>query len=134
MAINLNAIKGNLRAVGNRVLVTDMYFGEQTTKGGIILANDDGKTRGIYPRWGKVYSKGPDNKDPYDVGDWILIEHGRWTRAMKLETEAGDEIEVRMIETESILAYADERPEETQIGQEFADGEHATVDPSAFMK
>ena len=134
MATNLNAIKGNLRAVGNRVLVTDMYFGEQTTKGGIILANDDGKTRGIYPRWGKVYSKGPDNKDPYDVGDWILIEHGRWTRAMKLETEAGDEIEVRMIETESILAYADERPEETQIGKEFADGEHATVDPSAFMK
>ena len=91
MTTNLTAIKGNVRAVGDRVLVTDMYFGEQTTKGGIILANDDGKTRGIYPRWGKVHSKGPLNKDPYDVGDWILIEHGRWTRAMKLETEAGEE-------------------------------------------
>ena len=134
MTTNLTAIKGNVRAVGDRVLVTDMYFGEQTTKGGIILANDDGKTRGIYPRWGKVHSKGPLNKDPYDVGDWILIEHGRWTRAMKLETEAGEELEVRMVETESILAYADERPDEAQIGKEFADGDHATVDPSAFMK
>jgi|SRR6056300_1247543 co-chaperonin GroES (HSP10) len=134
MATNLTAIKGNVRAVGDRVLVTDMYFGEQTTKGGIILANDDGKTRGIYPRWGKVHSKGPKNKDPYDIGDWILIEHGRWTRAMKLETEAGEELEVRMVETESILAYADERPEEAQIGKEFADGEAATIDPSSFVR
>ena len=36
MAINPNAIKGTPRAVGNRVPVTDMHFGEQTTKGGII--------------------------------------------------------------------------------------------------
>jgi co-chaperonin GroES (HSP10) len=133
MSINLSAIKGNLRAIGNRVLVTDMYFGEQKTASGLIISNDDGKTRGIYPRWGRVYSKGPDNKDPYEVGDWVLIEHGRWTRAMKLETDDDKEIEVRMVETESILAYSDEKPEGVTIGAEYADGEHATVDPSAFM-
>jgi len=132
MAKNINAIKGNLRAIGKRVLVTDMYFGEQTTKGGIILSDDDGKTRGIYPRWGKVYSKGPENIDDYSVGDWILVEHGRWTRGMKVETDEG-EIEVRMVEEESILAYSDEKPDGVQIGAEYADGEHATVDPSAFM-
>ena len=132
MAKNINAIKGTPRAIGKRVLVTDMHFGEQVTKGGIILGNDDGKTRGIYPRWAKVYSKGPDNIDPYKVGEWILIEHGRWTRGMKVETDEG-EIEIRMVEEESILAYSDEKPDSVQIGAEYSDGEHATVDPSAFM-
>jgi co-chaperonin GroES (HSP10) len=134
MSVNLNAVKGELRAVGNRVLVTDMYFGEQKTAGGLIISTDDGKTRGIYPRWAKVYAKGPDNKDEYDIGDWILIEHGRWTRSMKLEKDDGEEIEVRMVEAESILAMSDEKPDSVQIGAEYADGEHATVDPSSFMR
>ena len=133
MANNLTAIKGNLRAIGNRVLITDMYFGEQTTKSGIIIKDDDGTTRGVYPRWGKVYSKGPENKDPYEIGQWILIEHGRWTRGMKIETEEDGEIEVRMVETESILAYSDEKPDSVVLGKEFSDNEHATIDPSSFM-
>jgi len=133
MAQNINKIKGTPRAIGNRVLVTDMHFGEQVTKGGIILGNDDGKTRGIYPRWAKVYSKGPQNKDDYNVGDWILIEHGRWTRGLKLDAEEG-ELEIRMVETESILAYSNEKPEGVSIGAEYSDGEHATVNPAAFME
>lgn len=132
MALNLNAIEGSLRAIGNRVLVTDMHFGEQTTKGGLIIKDDNGSTRGIYPRWGKIYAKGPDNVDVYDVGDWILIEHGRWTRSILLNEE-GQEKEVRMVETESILAYSDTKPSGLQIGNEYADGEHATVDPSSFI-
>lgn len=134
MSQNINTIKAkSVRAVGNRVLVTDMHFGEQTTKGGIILGNDDGKTRGIYPRWAKVYSKGPENKDDYEVGQWILIEHGRWTRGMKIDDGEGEK-EIRMVEAESILAYSDEKPDSVQIGSEYADGEHATIDPSAFLK
>lgn len=128
----INSIKGTPRAIGNRVLVTDMYFGEQKTASGLIISNDDGKTRGIYPRWGRVYSKGPQNKDPYKVGEWILVEHGRWTRGMTLETKDG-ELEVRMIEAESVLAYSDEKPEGLNIGAEYSDGEHATVDPSSFI-
>ena len=133
MALNLNAIEGNLRAVGNRVLVTDMHFGEQTTKGGLIIKDDNGSTRGIYPRWGKVYAKGPDNVDEYEVGQWVLIEHGRWTRGILLKNN-GIEKEVRMVETESILAMSEEKPEGLQIGSEHADGEHATIDPSSFLK
>jgi len=133
MAINIKAIKGSLRAIGNRVLVTDMHFGEQKTASGLIIKSDDGQTRGIYPRWAKVYDKGPDNKDEYKVGDWILIEHGRWTRAMKVETDDNGEVEVRMVETESVLAFSNEKPDGIQIGSEYSDGEHATVDPSAFV-
>ena len=127
MAINLNAIKGTPSAVGNRVLVTDMHFGEQTTKGGIILTDDNATTRGIYPRWGRVYSKGPLNKDPYEVGDWILIEHGRWTRAMNIDTPEQEGLIVRMVESEAVLASSKEKPNDAQIGAEYSDGQGAWV-------
>lgn len=133
MSLNLDAIKVNeLKAIGNRVLVTDMYFGEQRTKGGLIITEDDGKTRGIYPRWARVYAKGPENNDDYSVGDWILVEHGRWTRGIKLETPAEGAIEVRMVEAESVLAYSDVKPEGVVIGKEYNDGESASFDPSQF--
>ena len=132
MALNLNTIKGTPRAVGDRTLVTDMFFGEQKTAGGLIIKDDDGTTRGIYPRWAKVYSKGPQNKEVFEVGHWILVEHGRWTRAMTIDTPEG-EIEVRMVETDSIFGYSEEKPNDIYIGAEYNDGQHATVDPSAFV-
>jgi len=132
MAVNVNTIEGKPEAIGNRVLVTDMHFGEQKTESGIVLKNDDGQTRGIYPRWAKVYSKGPDNHDEYTIGQWVLVEHGRWTRGFILDDGTG-EAEYRMVETESILAYADEKPDDTQIGNEYTDGQEATVDPSLFI-
>ena len=103
-----------LRPVNDRVLVSDMYFGEKKTSGGIILTDDDGQERGVYPRWGKVYAKGKSNKDEYQVDDWILIAHGRWTRGICLETE-NEDIVLRMVEAESILAYSDDPPHEAQV-------------------
>jgi len=131
MATNINSIKGNPRAIGNRVLVTDMHFGEQKTAGGIIITSDDGKSRGVYPRWGKVYSKGPDNKDEYQVGEWILVEHGRWTRGMKIETDNEGEITIRMVEAESVLAYSAEKPDSVTIGAEYNDGP-VNISPESF--
>lgn len=117
MAVNINAVHGDLIPIGNRVIVSDMNFGEQRTRGGLIIKHDDGTTRGIYPRWGKVYAKGPDNKESYNVSDWILIEHGRWTRGINVKNDRGEH-EVRMVEVESILLWSDEKPEGIQIGQE----------------
>jgi len=132
MTINLNTITGTLKPVKNRVIVSDMYFGEQRTKGGIIIADDDGKTRGIYPRWGRVHAKGPENTEPYDVGDWILVEHGRWTRSVKIDEGEGEK-ELRMVEAESVLGWSKTKPDDVQIGAEYADGEAATIDPSQFV-
>jgi hypothetical protein len=132
MGIQLSKIKGNVAAVGNRVIVSDMFFGEQKTTGGLIIKDDDGTTRGIYPRWAKVYSKGPRNKDDYNIGHWILIEHGRWTRAFTVETPEG-EVELRMVETESVIGYSEEKPNDIYIGAEYNDGAHATVDPGSFI-
>lgn len=132
MAQNLNTIKGKLKPVRNRVLVTDMYFGEQKTAAGLIITSDDGKTRGIYPRWARVHAKGPENKDDYEVGDWILIEHGRWTRGMNVD-EGNGETEIRMVEAESILAYSKEKPNGVYIGSEYSDGP-ASIDPGSFVR
>ena len=133
MALNMNTITGTLKPIGNRVLVTNMHFGEQRTRGGLIISNDDGQTRGIYPRWGQVHAKGPENKDSYNIGDWVLIEHGRWTRSIKIDEGDGEQ-EIRMVEAESILAVSNEKPNDVQLGAEYADGEHATIDPSSFVR
>ena len=132
MAINLNRIEGSVRAVGNRVLVSNMYFGEQKTKAGLIIANDDATTRGIYPRWGKGYTKGPTNNDPYEIGDWILVEHGRWTRGVDI-LDDNEELTVRMVEAESVLAYQNEAPSDYYIGAEYSDGP-ATIGPESFSQ
>ena len=126
MAQNINAIKGDIRAKGEDVLVVDMWFGEQTTASGLIISSDDGETRGIYPRWGRVYSKGPRNKDPYKEGDWILISHGRWTRGLKFET-GSEQLEMRKVELDSILAYSEEKPADVSIGAEVSQGQATTV-------
>jgi hypothetical protein len=64
------------------------------------------------PRWGKVWATGPTQTD-VKIGEWILIEHGRWTRTVEVEQEDGSILEVRMVESSSIMMVSDEEP---QIG------------------
>jgi len=106
--------KGNLKAVGEDILVTNMYFGEEKTKGGIIVANDDGKERGIRSRWCQVFDLGPRSKltDDIEIGDWIYVEHGRWSRAVMIEDSEGVEWVIRKVDTECILAVSSEEPAE----------------------
>jgi hypothetical protein len=49
------------------------------------------------------------------VGEWILIEHGRWTRTIELEEEDGSITELRRVETNAIMMSADERPGDVDI-------------------
>ena len=92
-----------------RVLVSDMQFGATKTKGGIILMDDDGTEAGIHPRWAKVYAIG-DQQDDVKVGEWVLVAHGRWSRALKVKKD-GNELEVRMIDENDILLVSDDEPE-----------------------
>tara|TARA_B100001248_G_C27396266_1_gene465781 strand:- start:4180 stop:4623 length:444 start_codon:yes stop_codon:yes gene_type:complete len=92
-----------------RVLVSHMHFGETKSKGGIILIDDDGTQSGIHPRWAKVYAVGKD-QDDVKVGQWLMIAHGRWSRAFKVAKE-GVELEVRMIDENDILLVSDTEPE-----------------------
>jgi co-chaperonin GroES (HSP10) len=72
-----------INPIKDRVLVVDMEFGEQTTKGGIIIADDDGKSTGIHARWARVFKVGPEQKE-LKPGQYVLIDHGRWTRAVEV--------------------------------------------------
>lgn len=128
----MNTIKGRLRPIHDNVLVHDMYFGEVKTSGGIIIGDDNGKAHGVKPRWAKVYAKGPENNDDYKVGDWILIEHGRWTRKTKIDDPDLGEIEVQKVELSAILAWQDEEPNVAYFGQEYGNGSTASFDPGMF--
>ena len=125
-------IKGSLKPVQNRVLVSHMHFGEQKTAGGLIIRSDDGETRGIYPRWGKVYAKGPTNKDAYEIGDWVLVEHGRWTRGFEVELEDGTIETMRTVEAESVIGWQEEQPRNTIFGDKHGAGDVASVRPEDF--
>jgi co-chaperonin GroES (HSP10) len=105
------AVQGKLKPLHDKVFVTDMNFGESKTKSGIVLTSDDGKSSGLHPRWGRIIFIGEDQKD-VKPGQWILIQHGRWTRAISYETDSGEEIKIHMVDNEGILLVSDEKPEE----------------------
>ena len=97
-----------LQALNDSVLVEDMTFDERLSNGGIVLLNDNRKSSGIRPRWGRVYATGPEQKD-VRVGEWILVAHGRWTRGLDIEDDSGKRT-IRKIDPKDILMSADERP------------------------
>lgn len=97
-------------AIKDHVIVEDMNFGERVSRGGIIKLADDGVDQGIHPRWGKVYSVGPDQQD-VKVGEWVLVKHGRWTRGIELEKRGAKKV-LRRIDTDDILVVSDRPSEE----------------------
>lgn len=104
-------VKGKIIPLRDNVIVSDMDFEMQRTRTGIFVPSDNGKTSGIHPRWGRVWAIGPEQKD-VKVGEWILVEHGRWTRTVEVEQDNGSTIEIRMVETKAIIAVSDQRPED----------------------
>jgi co-chaperonin GroES (HSP10) len=102
-------VKGKIKPLRDRVFVSDMEFGEERTKSGIFIPGADGKTQGIMARWGKVWAVGPEQTE-ITIGQWVLIEHGRWTRTVEFENDNGVISEIRMIDNNAIIATSDERP------------------------
>jgi co-chaperonin GroES (HSP10) len=121
-----------IRALHDWVIVSDMDFGEMVTNSGLVIKSDNAKAHGIKPRWGKVYCIGPDQTD-VKVGDWILVEHGRWTRAMHIN-DGEREVKVHRVEVKSIMAQSDERPNDFYIGSEINNGDSITIRPEDFMR
>lgn len=105
------AVKGTIKPLRDYVMVSDMNFDEVRLQSGIILRKDDGKSHGIRPRWAKVYAVGQEQTD-VKVGQWILIEHGRWTRGIKVEEPNGEEVVIRRVDNECIMMVSDEQPVE----------------------
>jgi co-chaperonin GroES (HSP10) len=127
----MSKVTGKLIPIRDNILITDMDFGEQKTASGLVLLSDDGKSEGVKSRWGRVWAIGPEQKD-VKVGEWILLEHGRWTRGVTVVEEDGTEIVIRRADTKAILMVTEEKPNQIIYGA-HSTVTHATVDPSTFM-
>ena len=86
-----------------------MEFGMERTTSGLYIPSADGKTQGIMPRWGQVWAIGDEQTD-VSIGDWVCVEHGRWTRTIEYKNEDGSITEVRMVDAEAIMMVSDENP------------------------
>jgi len=103
----INQIK-SLSVIRDHILVTEMAFKERKLSSGIVLLNDDGKTTGIRPRWAKVYAVGPEQTE-IQVGQWIFVEHGRWSRGIEVEVD-NEQLTLRRVDPKSIIFVSDQEP------------------------
>ena len=108
--MKIKPLPGNIFAV--------LEQGERTTKGGIILKDDNGKLEGIRPRWGQVWQVA-DNITDVKVDDWILCEHGRWTMTIDIKDDNCEIFKFQKIDPDGILAVAPEKPNDSMFGESF---------------
>jgi co-chaperonin GroES (HSP10) len=108
----MGKITGTVKPLKDKVFVCDINFGEEVTSAGIVLTSDNGKGAGIHPRWGRVWAVGPEQTD-VKVGQWVCMEHARWTREMEHESEDGTITKIYMADLNGIMLVADEKPSET---------------------
>jgi hypothetical protein len=130
MAYDVKEIK--VRAIRDHVIVTGMEFGEMVTSSGLVIQSDNAKAHGIKPRWGQVYKIGPEQKN-VKVGQWILIEHGRWTRKFTIDDGEGKK-DIQRVDVPAILAVADKKPNDFYIGAEINNGDSMDIRPEDFIR
>jgi hypothetical protein len=107
-----------IKALPGTVLVDDIQNGERIV-GKIVLLNDNGKSDGIRPRWCRVYAVG-EGVDRVEPGQWLLVRHGRWTRAFGVHDSAsGETKQIWKIEWPDAALLVSDQP----FGETFA-GEH----------
>lgn len=116
-----------LRPLNDSVIVCDMVFDERITTGGIVLLNDNGKSSGIRPRWGRVYAVGPE-QHTIQVGDWICVAHGRWTRGLEVDDGQGVQT-LRRVDPNDIMLVSDQKPQD----ETFSDAVHIEKKPSHML-
>jgi hypothetical protein len=97
-----------LTALKDYVIVRDMNFAGRKLSSGVLLINDDGHTSGIRPRWAQVYAVGHDQTD-VKAGEWVFVEHGRWTRGIDVEVQ-GEAMTLRRVDPKNIIFVSDEPP------------------------
>jgi co-chaperonin GroES (HSP10) len=103
---------GKIKPLRDLVFIQGMNFDSARTSSGLLIPKDDGKVTGIHPRWGQVWAIGPEQQE-VKVGEWVLVEHGRWTRTVEVEQDDGTVLEVRMVDNNAIMAVSETLPEGT---------------------
>jgi hypothetical protein len=89
-----------------------MNFDGRKLSSGIVLLGDDAKTEGIRPRWCRVYAVGPAQTD-VRPGQWIMVEHGRWSRGLEVEID-NEEFTLRRVDPKCIMFVSDVEPSQDE--------------------
>lgn len=93
------------RPLKGKVVTEAVDKGERVTDAGIIVLDDDGKDIGVRPRWFKVLQTHPEEEEDIAAGDYVLVEHGRWTRKINHDQE-----DFWIVESKSIMAKSEHLP------------------------
>lgn len=104
-----------LRALHDWILVSHMEFAERFTQSGLVLPNDNGTGSGIRPRWGQVYAVGP-KQTMVNVGDWVCVAHGRWTRGIDVEDPKGA-VTLRRVDPKDVMLVSGQRPQDDTMSE-----------------
>lgn len=99
-----------IRALSDSILGTDADFGDQVTAGGIIIQDNSKKSQGITPRWFKVISVG-NNIDWVTSGQWVLVQHGRWSDGIQLDSRDTQSDKVWKLDPNGCLMVSDTKPD-----------------------
>lgn len=106
-----------IKPLPGKVIVHNFQKGERQLKSGIILRNDDGKEHGVKSRWAQVYAVGAGCEE-VKVGEWVLIEHGRWGRGI----EINEDLTVYLADYASFKAASDVEPTDDYVGNSTESG------------
>lgn len=105
MEMHSHQTEGIIDPISDHIIISDIENDNQKVVKGIIRISQDRTTEGIRPRWAKIIKVGPDQKD-VSAGQWILIEHGQWTRGVLI-----NDITYRKANSNGILLVSDTKPE-----------------------
>jgi co-chaperonin GroES (HSP10) len=109
--------KSQFKPLREHVIVKDMSFKERIV-GNIILPSDDGKSSGIRPRWAEVYAVGPE-QTTIKPGDFVLVEHGRWTRGIEVEDEDGKHV-LRRVDPNGLMMVSEHLPQDETLSDKVS--------------
>lgn len=99
----------------DNVFCTHGEFDDTVLDSGIIVKSNHNTSEGIVPRWFRVFEIGP-SVTSVDVGDWVLVKHGRWSDPFTVQDDRLQPDEkIWKVELESILAVSDSKPNDVNI-------------------
>ena len=102
-----------IKPLKNKILGR-VAFGEHLTESGIVISvNDNAKSTGIRPRWTKIWMVGEGVTD-VKPGDWVLVEHGRWSFKVSVKNDAGEPIDFMQIDPAAIMLVNEAKPVEVE--------------------
>lgn len=102
-----------VEAIGDRILaeMIDKPSNYKQTKSGIFIADKDGDASGVRPRWFKIHSVGPDVNFEINPGQYVYVEHGRWSNGMKVN----DDLKLYLLDNKDLWLVSDEEPDLTEV-------------------